>query len=134
MGEYGTHGQSTRLCRYPLDAATSTLRLDDTGSPDQRWAVSLAVVDGVAKMQGAVTIGDMTYLSTSRGRFRRGTMWTMASDGRSRAHKAALAIGPEDLTYWPQRDQIWSVSEYPGRFPRRRFVYAMPRTGFAALP
>jgi hypothetical protein len=131
VGEYGTRIQSQRLCRYPLDPATSTLRVDDTGSPGRRWAVSHDVVDGVPKMQGAVTIGATAYLSTSRGRFRRGTMCTLAADGTTRAYKATLAIGPEDLAYWPQRDQIWSVSEYPGRFPRRRFVYAMPRTGFA---
>ena len=35
------------------------------------------------------------------------------------------SVGPEDIAYWPQRDELWSVSEYPGA----RYVFAMNRAG-----
>ena len=38
----------------------------------------------------------------------------------------ALPVGPEDISYWPSRDQLWSLSEYPGR----RYVFAMRRERF----
>jgi hypothetical protein len=31
-------------------------------------------------------------------------------------------MGPEDLSYWPSRDELWSLSEHP----HRRWVFAMP--------
>ena len=55
-------------------------------------------------------------------------MWTRRPGERAKEHKATLTIGPEDLSYWHQRDQIWCCSEYPGH----RFVYAMPRSAFPA--
>ena len=39
------------------------------------------------------------------------------------AQLATLPPGPEDISYWPSRDQLWSLSEYPGR----RYVYSMDR-------
>jgi hypothetical protein len=53
-------------------------------------------------------------------------MWTWHPGEPPRQHRAALTVGPEDLSYWPQRDQIWSASEEPGR----RFVYAVHRSAF----
>ena len=46
--------------------------------------------------------------------------------GHLREHRWQLPVGPEDITYWPSRDQLWSLSEYPGA----RYVYAMPRGRF----
>jgi hypothetical protein len=32
-----------------------------------------------------------------------------------------LPTGPEDVTWWPQRGELWSLTEWPGR----RWVYAI---------
>ena len=45
---------------------------------------------------------------------------------RSVERRRQLPVGPEDITYWPARDQLWSLSEYPGA----RYVFAMPRDRF----
>ena len=62
------------------------------------------------------------FVTTSRGRFRLGSVW-VGRPGRLAERRHQLPVGPEDITYWPQRDQLWSLSEYP----HARFVFAMPR-------
>jgi hypothetical protein len=117
------------------DTAPDAARLTDdaqagagAGSSSDEGRSTLAAQLSVSRghVQGAVTVKGTTYLSTSRGRFRRGSMYTGTGDGPFHEHRATLSVGCEDLAYWPQRDQIWSVSEYP----RHRFVYAMPRGAF----
>ena len=51
---------------------------------------------------------------------------TSASPGRFRSFPRALPVGPEDISYWPSTDLLWSLTEYPGR----RFVFAMKRAQF----
>ena len=46
--------------------------------------------------------------------------------GRFRSFPRALPVGPEDISYWPSTDRLWSLTEYPGR----RFVFAMDRAQF----
>ena len=123
-GEYGVSGQTTRLAAFALDGAEASLALvDDSARPRG------PMLDGLTHMQGATIVDDTCYMSVSRGR-RRGAMWTRREGSPAREHPASLAIGCEDLTYWPGRDEIWSVSEYPGG----RYVYAMPRSAFAHPP
>jgi len=43
---------------------------------------------------------------------------------------AFLPVGPEDVTYWPSTDLLWSLTEYPGR----RFVFAIKRAQFDEDP
>jgi hypothetical protein len=76
-------------------------------------------------MQGAVVVDERYYVTVSRGRARRGHLYAGAP-GRLQPHRWALPPGAEDITYWPSTDQLWSLSEYPGR----RFVFAMDRSRF----
>lgn len=122
VGEYGVERQTTRLVRFAIDAETHALATTDRVSRPLQ-----VMTDGLTHMQGATTINGTLYISTSRGRYRRGSLWTRLQGESARQHKATLAVGPEDLTYWPQRDELWNVSEYPGH----RYVYAMPRSAFA---
>ena len=46
--------------------------------------------------------------------------------GSMRVRRWALPMGPEDLSYWPSSDRIWSVTEHP----RRRWIVAMDRAWF----
>lgn len=120
-GEYGRKGTTHRLADFALDPATTLLRTSDDG--DAR-PVSLAT-DGVEGMQGATVVGGRWYVTTSAGRFRRGSMY-VGTPGRLQRHARVLPIGVEDIAYWPSRDELWSLSEYP----RRRHVFAMRRSQF----
>ncbi|CAA9373338.1 MAG: hypothetical protein AVDCRST_MAG21-1254 [uncultured Nocardioidaceae bacterium] len=120
-GEYGRGNASPRLIRFGLDPTR----------------LSLATTDGVARplevltgqpthMQGATMVDGTTYVSTSRGESTPGSLWVRRAGENAREHRGVLAIGPEDLSYWPQHDELWNCSEYPGR----RYVYALPRARF----
>ncbi|MGH3625080.1 MAG: hypothetical protein ACRDQ5_25385, partial [Sciscionella sp.] len=43
----------------------------------------------------------------------------LTTDGNERD----VAGGVEDLSYWPGRNELWTVTEYPGD----RVLYALPR-------
>jgi hypothetical protein len=120
-GEYGRNDMTNRLVRYEIDPASSLLRAEDDGR-----SLPLALEDGgVPGMQGATVVDRTWFVTTSRGRYRLGSVW-VGRPGDLREHRWQLPVGPEDITYWPERDQLWSLSEYPGA----RYVYAMPRSRF----
>ncbi|MEJ7707805.1 MAG: hypothetical protein WKF82_11395 [Nocardioidaceae bacterium] len=120
-GEYGKGGVPTRLVRFGLDPRSRQIAVEDG------FAAPLELVsDALEHMQGATVVYGTYYVSTSRGALRRGSLWVRRPGEAFEEFRGALAVGPEDLTYWPQRDQLWSCSEYPGR----RYVYAMPRPQF----
>jgi hypothetical protein len=120
-GEYGRAEMTRRLVRYPLDPDTQHLAVhaDGTSRPvsfDER---------GLGHMQGAAVVGDTYYVTHSRGRYRLGHLY-VGRPGDFRAFPRALPVGPEDISYWPSTDLLWSLSEYPGR----RYVFAVPRGQF----
>jgi hypothetical protein len=121
-GEYARGPGTKRLMTLALD------EIDPAGplALTDGVAVPTAVEDGVEAMQGAVVVGGRRYASVGRGVHWRGSMWTWGADEPPREHRASLAVGPEDVSYWAHRDEIWSVSEEPGR----RFIYAVPRSAF----
>ncbi len=119
VGEYG-RGSPTRLARYPVDPVTSLLHAEDG-----LCRPSLLTEGGVQGMQGATVVDGTWFVTTSRGRFRLGSMWT-GEPGALVEDRHRLPVGPEDVAYWPGRDELWSLSEYP----RVRYVYAMPREHF----
>lgn len=122
-GEYGKDGMTTRLVRYPLDPSTFHL---DAAEDGVSRPVSLER-DGVEHMQGATVVGDTYYLTSSRGRWKLGSVFT-GRPGAFTEHRQAVPNGPEDITYWPSQDAFWSLSEYPGR----RYVFTMPRRALPA--
>jgi hypothetical protein len=121
-GEYGRGQQTTRLIRYDLDPVTGLLRTDAAGL----CRPTSFEVGGIVRMQGAVSVGRSLYVTQSHGRRRRGSLW-VGRPGQFTEYAGALPPGPEDLSYWPSRDQLWSVSEHPPL----RFVYPIDR---ARLP
>ena len=117
-GEYGTEGMTTRLVRYPLDPETLHLDRDEAGH-----SRPVALDDGgVGHMQGATVVDGTYYVTVSRGRHRFGHLY-VGRPGALRPYRWTLPPGPEDISYWPSRDQLWSLSEYPGR----RYVYSLDR-------
>ncbi|MGA8992817.1 MAG: hypothetical protein WB441_00750 [Nocardioidaceae bacterium] len=116
-GEYGRGERSTRLARYEIDHATGLLRADEDGG-----CHPVVLDDGVPGMQGAVVVDGTWYVTTSRGRFRLGSVW-VGRPGRLQERRHRLPVGPEDISYWPEHDLLWSLSEYPWA----RYVFAIPR-------
>jgi hypothetical protein len=116
-GEYGRGRATTRLLTFPIDPATSLLQTSADGA-----VRPLSTARGVEGMQGATVVDERWYVSTSAGRYRRGSLYVGAA-GAFRRRARVLPIGVEDLAYWPSRDELWSLSEYPGR----RQVFTMDR-------
>jgi hypothetical protein len=121
-GEYASGEQgSTRLAHYPLDPETMLLHAGEDGI-----SRPLHLHDkGVAHAQGVVVTGGRYYLSVSRGRFRPGSVY-VGRPGAFRHFELAMPMGPEDLSWWPSTDELWSVSEHPSR----RWVFSMKRSWF----
>lgn len=122
-GEYAakSSGLTRRLVRFPFDTTKQALSMQDGFSHPKEL-----VLDGLPHMQGAAVVRGTYYITTSRGKLRRGTLWVRKPGEPAREFKGVLSVGPEDLTYWPQRDRLWSLSEYPSM----RYVYAMPLAQF----
>ena len=121
-GEYGAaEGATTRLARYDLDPATWQLDAGEDG-----FSRPLSVDDeGIRRMQGAVIARGRYHVTVSNGRFMPGTIYA-GSPGAMRPRRWAVPMGPEDLTYSPVSDLIWTLTEHP----RRRWIVAMRRSWF----
>ena len=107
--------------RYPLDRETQHLAAHEDGTSRPVWLDDC----GLGHMQGAATVRDTYYVTASRGRYRLGKMY-VGRPGKFRSLPRTLPVGPEDITYWPSTDMLWSLTEYPGR----RFVFAMKRAQY----
>jgi hypothetical protein len=120
--EYCDAGAYGRVARWPLGGGD--LQPGADGLVHAADARRLPVHN----VQGAVSYGGTWYLSRSRGTDTGGQLIpaTPGADGSLQAGPArAAGIGPEDLSYWPGRDEIWTVTEHPGR----RMLYGVPATG-----
>lgn len=115
-GEYGRKGGSHRMVRYELDRDTHLLRSGETEP-----AVPIEVHDAVApRMQGAVLVDGTWVITASAGEDNPGDLW-IGRPGALTRRRGVLPTGPEDITWWPQRGQLWSLTEWPGR----RWVYGI---------
>ncbi|KRE93534.1 hypothetical protein ASG76_13865 [Nocardioides sp. Soil774] len=121
-GEYAASASATtRLARYPLDPATGELATGDDG-----FSRPLALDDGgVRQMQGAVLAAGRFHVTVSHGPWMPGSVWS-GQPGSMTERRWALPMGPEDLSYWPSTDRLWSVTEHP----RRRWIVSMDRAWF----
>lgn len=120
-GEYGRGTMTTRLLAYPLDPATGLPASDESEVARPAFFHD----GGVPRMQGAVSVAGRLHVTTSDGRRGKGSIW-VGEAGRLQEFPKVLPPGPEDLCYWPSRDQLWTVTEYPGR----RRVLALDRDRF----
>ena len=121
-GEYAFGpDSSTRLARYPLDPHTWQLAAGDDG-----FSRPLSLDDGgVRQMQGAVLTGGRFHVTVSHGPWTPGSVFS-GEPGSMKERRWAVPMGPEDLSYWPSTDRIWSLTEHP----RRRWIVSMDRAWF----
>ena len=119
-GEYGKDGQTTRLATFDFDPVGAGVRLTDGEAHPLRLDL-----DGLEHMQGVTSVDSTLYISTSRGRFRRGSMWTRRPGEKAKEHKATLTVGPRGLELLaPTRPDLVLL-----RIPRQTFRlrHATPR-------
>ncbi len=120
-GEYNTGSALSRLARYQLDPVTWQLQTGDDG-----FSRPLEIDDGgVVQMQGMALAGGRYHATVSHGPWMPGTIYA-GSSGHLKPKRLALPMGPEDLSYWPSTDMLWSLTEHP----RRRWIVAMKRSTF----
>lgn len=120
VGEYGSSSQTRRLARYDVDPVTHLLVTGEDGS-----SYPVLTDDGaVARTQGVAVVGDRHYLTRSRGPWMPGSLH-VGPPGRLRERRWAVPMGPEDLTWSPEDDLLWTVTEHP----RRRWVVALRASG-----
>lgn len=121
VGEYARGDQTRRLARFPLDPATLLLDEDEEG---HSWPLALDD-SGVAQTQGATVARGRYYLTVSHGTKTLGSVYA-GLPGDFRRHRWATPMGPEDITYWPSTDLLWSLAEHQ----HRRWVFSMKRSAF----
>lgn len=119
-GEFGRGAQTTRVAGFPLDPQTL---LPDTATDGRSFPTDVS--DGaLTRMQGINRVAGTYYASVSLGPFLPGSIY-VGMPGDFRGRHAALPMGPEDVSYDPATDRLWSLSEYP----RLRWIVAMERRG-----
>ena len=110
VGEYRRAGSSPRLARYPLDERTGLPALDARGR-----CAPLEVHDAQpVRMQGAALHAGTWFATASTGEGNPGDLYAGAP-GAWRRHRGVLPTGPEDLAWSRPGEQLWCVSEWPGR-------------------
>jgi hypothetical protein len=126
-GEYCSTGDNGRVARWPLDGVTGELLPNPV---DGRVRAADAYRLAADQIQGAVSYAGTWYLnrSTSRdtgGAWRPGQLIVARPEGgelRATAVRPA-GVGPEDLSFWPARDELWSLTEHAPN----RMLYGVPR-------
>ncbi len=115
--EYGADGAGTRVVRFPIDYTDRKF----SESADGYTHATEAYRVGIKSMQGATAIDGKFYASASAGSGARGSLYTFTATSGPTRHASALPIGNEDLSYRGPRNQLWTLTEYPGK----RFVVAV---------
>ncbi|WP_240643946.1 hypothetical protein [Antribacter gilvus] len=123
-------GSQVRTVRIPIDYTNRFLKPASDGiiKATEAYRIDLESV------QGSVAVNGELFYSQSDGTSfsdpsSAGDLHTWdAPSGAIVRHGNALAVGAEDLSYDPTRDQMWSLSEHPGY----RWVYAFDASSFAS--
>jgi hypothetical protein len=109
--EWNSDGAGTRVVRYPIDERTLLLKPSADGYAHGSEAYRV----DVEAMQGATAISGKFYVSSSRGKNTPGSIYTFTRAGGPTEHPRALPPGPEDFSYWQEKNQLWTLAEHPGK-------------------
>ncbi|HEX2462399.1 MAG TPA: hypothetical protein VHJ58_19805 [Vicinamibacterales bacterium] len=120
--EYDADGTGTRVVRYPIDESTLLLKPSADGYVHGNEAYRV----DIPSMQGAAAIAETFHVSSSRGKSTQGSVYTFTKTSGPTEHTRALPRGPENLSYWPSKDQLWTLAEHPGN----RSVLAIKASSF----
>jgi hypothetical protein len=108
--------------RYPIDDQTFLLKPSVDGYVHGNEAYRV----NIPQMQGATAIAGKFYVSSSRGKSTQGSVYTFTKTNGPTEHPRTLPPGPEDLSYWQSKDQLWTLAEHPDN----RSVLAIKASSF----
>jgi hypothetical protein len=122
VGEYRRKGKGVpRLARYPLHPGTGLPTADGHDG-----ITPLQVYEGQpSRMQGAAVHGSTWFLTASAGEGVNGDLYVGAPGAWVR-HRRVLPPGPEDLDWSRPGEELWCLSEWPGR----RWVFPIATSGW----
>lgn len=121
-------GAQVRTIRVPIDYTNRYLK----PASDGIIKATEAYRTDLESVQGSTAVNGKFYFSQSDGSDHSspnsdGDLHTfVAPSGAMVRHGNALTVGPEDLSYDPTRDYLWTLGEYPGY----RWVYAADASSF----
>jgi hypothetical protein len=121
VSEYNTGATDThRVVRFPADPSMWEL---GPASTDGLVHATEAYETGITHMQGIASIRGRFFASTSytTSSASYGSLYTFTRGESATGFLNVLQAHPEDVSYWPATDALWSLSETPGN----RVVYAM---------
>ncbi|RKT82974.1 hypothetical protein SAMN05421805_10351 [Saccharopolyspora antimicrobica] len=111
-----------RVAEWPMDGNTGKPKLDADG----KWRATAAHRLPKPRVQGAVSTVGRWYLS-STGNGDTGPGYLQAAKGigvlTTDSTEQEVAIGVEDLSFWPGKNELWTVTEHPDK----RIIYSTPR-------
>lgn len=117
IGEYRRAGGQPRLARYPLDTGTGLPTADGRGR-----TTPLEVFHRQPdRMQGAAVHDSTWFVTASSGEGVPGDLY-VGGPGAWVRHGRVLPTGPEDLDWSRPGEELWCVSEWPGR----RWIFPVP--------
>lgn len=118
-GEYvdpaAAPGQAGRVARWAI-ASDGTLV---TGGDGLAPAADAFVLPA-GRIQGGLSHNGRWYLSQAASATKNGSLLVVPAGQPAQVRK--FPYGPEDLTCWSEKNQLWSVTEYKGR----RVMFAVP--------
>jgi hypothetical protein len=120
VSEYNTETTDThRAVRFSLNENDFTLATAQDGLAHGTEAYET----GILRAQGTASVRGRFYASTSysTSSVHYGSLSSFTGSQNAVRYENVLQPYPEDLSYWRDRDQLWSLSEDPGT----RVVYAM---------
>ncbi|GHH74004.1 hypothetical protein [Promicromonospora soli] len=133
VSEYRTsteiaNGAQVRTIRVPIDYTNRYLKPASDGiiKATEAYRVDLESVQGSTAINGEFfySQSDGTDFANPNSD---GDLHTfVAPSGAMVRHGDALTVGPEDLSYDPTRDYLWTLGEHPGY----RWVYAADASSF----
>ncbi|MBE1876494.1 hypothetical protein [Myceligenerans pegani] len=120
-------GTQVRTIRIPIDYRDRYLKPASDGvvKATEAYRIDLESVQGSTALDGEFYYSQSDGSSGSPNSD--GDLYTFAAPSGSLVrHGNALTMGPEDLSYDPTRDHLWTLSEYPGH----RWVYATDASSY----
>ncbi|MFC4533362.1 hypothetical protein [Sphaerisporangium dianthi] len=108
-------GKAGRVARWHLDAGGGLAAGADGLAP-----AAHAFTLPAAKIQGALSRKGRWYLSQAASSVKNGSLLVVADGQPPQVRR--FPIGPEDLTCWNEKNQLWSLTEFRGR----RVLFAVP--------
>lgn len=127
VAEYNVEGEDqtgagARVVRFPLDCDGPTFAVARDGQVHGTEAYQVFV----RSVQGGVAHGGRFFLSRSNGASNYSGLVTFTADAAPVLASESMPIGTEDLSYWPGRDEVWTLCEHPGK----RYVLAVRASAF----